>query len=187
MAVTADFNVSTWIAKMKQGGALASLFSAVLEGVPSQVSTKQWADDLMFYCKAASFPASTIEATTISYMGREINIPGNRAAAQWTTTIYNDEDFGLRNMLEEWMEYLNGHSNNKRNSEMIGIDKYTATLQVHQFPKSGDSSTKSYKFHNAWPSEIGEITTDWDTNDLQEYEVSWEFSHWGSADSGAGE
>jgi hypothetical protein len=34
------------------------------------------------------------------------------------------------------------------------------------------------KFFNIWPSSVAEISLDWATSEIQDYEVTWEFSHW---------
>ena len=119
-------------------------------------------------------------------MGRGINIPANRAAATWETTIYNDEGMEVRNNLESWMEQLNSHKSNVRAAAMIAIQSYTGTLKVRQFAKAGGVSTKSYEFVDAWPSAVGDITVDWETNEIQTYAVTWEYSYWKSNQSNVG-
>ena len=47
-------------------------------------------------------------------------------------------------------------------------------------------ASKMYTFVNAWPSAIGEITVDWETNDIQTYDITWEFSYWKSVQSSTG-
>ena len=136
-------------------------------------------------CKATTLPGDTIDVATVTYMGRGINIPSNRAAVQWTTTVYNDEGMATRNNIENWMEKLNSHATNKRATGMQRILDYTGSLTVEQLSKTGGTTaTKMYTFVNAWPSAIGEITVDWETNDIQTYDVTWEFSYWKSSQSG---
>jgi len=84
------FSIDTFTSKLKAGGALASLFEAELttsKGPQQQSSIA----DFKFLCKSTTLPGDTIETATVTYMGRGINIPANRAAATWETTIYNDE------------------------------------------------------------------------------------------------
>ena len=178
------FSIDTFTSKLLQGGALASLFKAKL------LSTKGTTEagsigDFEFLCKATTLPGDTIDVATVTYMGRGINIPSNRAAVQWTTTVYNDEGMATRNNIENWMEKLNSHSTNKRALGMQRILDYTGSLTVEQLSKTGGTTaTKMYTFVNAWPSAIGEITVDWETNDIQTYDVTWEFSYWKSSQSG---
>ena len=183
-AAGGPFSIDTFTSKLLQGGALASLFKAKL------LSTKGTTEagsigDFEFLCKATTLPGDTIDVATVTYMGRGVNIPSNRAAVQWTTTVYNDEEMKTRNNIESWMEKLNSHSTNVRATGMQRILDYTGSLTVEQLSKTGGTTaTKMYTFVNAWPSAIGEITVDWETNDIQTYDVTWEFSYWKSTQSG---
>jgi hypothetical protein len=181
----AGFSIDTFTAKLKQGGALASLFEAELtttKGTEDEAAVA----DFKFLCKATTLPGDTIDVATVTYMGRGINIPSNRAAVQWTTTVYNDEGMGIRNNIESWMEKLNSHKSNVRDSGMSQIQSYTGTLKVKTFEKAGSVIPKSYEFIDAWPSAVGEITVDWETNDIQTYDITWEFSYWRSNQSNVG-
>ena len=179
-----SFSIDTFTSKFTQGGALASLFRARLKSAKGSGSS---IGDFEFLCKATTLPGDTIDVATITYMGRCINIPSNRAAVQWTTTIYNDEFMATRNHIENWMEQLNSHKTNKRATGMQRILDYTGTLEVAQLQKTDSSSeTKTYEFMNAWPSAVGEITVDWETNEIQTYDVTWEYAYWRSADSAVG-
>ena len=182
-----SFSIDSFTAKLKGGGALASLFEAELittKGPPLPSSIQ----DFKFLCKATTLPGDTIDVATVTYMGRGINIPSNRAAVQWTTTVYNDEGMEIRNNVESWMEQLNSHKTNVRASAMTQIQSYTGTLKVKTFGKASGTNRflKTYEFMDAWPSAVGEITVDWETNDIQTYDITWEFSYWRSANSKVG-
>ena len=179
------FSIDTFTSNLKMGGALASLFEASVTGTQGTVFNADM-NQFKFLCKATTLPGDTIDVATVTYMGRGINIPANRAAATWETTIYNDEGMEIRNNVESWMEQLNSHKSNVRASNMTQIQSYTGTLKVKTFGKAGGVIPKSYEFIDAWPSAIGEITVDWETNDIQTYDVTWEFSYWRSANSRAG-
>ena len=180
------FSIDTFTSNLQKGGALASLFEASVTGTQGLVFNSDM-DNFKFLCKATTLPGDTIDVATVTYMGRGINIPSNRAAVQWTTTVYNDEGMEIRNNVESWMEQLNSHKTNVRDSAMTQIQSYTGTLKVKTFGKASSSTImKSYEFMDAWPSAIGEITVDWETNDIQTYDVTWEFSYWRSANSKAG-
>ena len=180
-----SFSIDTFTSKLKAGGALASLFEAELTTTKGPIQPSA-VNDFSFLCKATTLPGDTIDVATVTYMGRGINIPSNRAAVQWTTTVYNDEGMEIRNNIESWMEQLNSHKTNLRAANMIQIQSYTGTLKVRTFAKAGTVVPKSYEFIDAWPSAIGEITVDWETNDIQTYDVTWEFSYWKSSQSNVG-
>ena len=181
------FSIDTFTAKLAQGGALASLFEASVTGTQGTIFNADM-NNFKFLCKATTLPGDTIDVATVTYMGRGINIPSNRAAVQWTTTVYNDEGMEIRNHVENWMEQLNSHKSNVRASAMTQIQSYTGTLKVKTFGKASGTNRflKTYEFMDAWPSAVGEITVDWETNDIQTYDVTWEFSYWKSSQSNVG-
>ena len=186
--MASSFNIDTFTSKLTRGGALASLFQC---DITASHGAKGSMADFTFMCKGVSFPASTIEAATVTYMGRALQIPGNRAAAQLTTSVYNDEDMDIRNYVENWMEKINSQKSNKRDPGFIKMSgdtaaSYTGTMVASQLKKDGSGTSKSYKFHNIWPSTCPEIAMSWDTNEIQTFDVIWEFSYWSSIESGAG-
>jgi len=180
----ATFNIDTFTSALEKGGALASLFECELTGGVG--GTKGSVADWTFMCKGVVFPASAIDVATVTYMGRALQIPGNRAAAQLTTSVYNDEGMEIRNNIENWMERLNSHKTNKRDSAFIKILDYTGEMKVRQLKKDGSGSTKQYVFTNVWPSSCGEIALSWDTNDIQTFDITWEYAYWKSTQSTTG-
>ena len=177
------FSIDTFTEKLASGGALGSLFQCNLVTAKGSGSTLT---DFKFLCKGATMPASTVDVATVTYMGRAINLPGNRAAAQLTTSVYNDEDMAIRNYIEKWMEKLNSHRSNKRDQNSVQINSYTGSLTVEQLKKAGSGISKSYEFLQAWPSACGEIAVAWDTNDIQTFDITWEYAYWKSAESSTG-
>tara|TARA_Y100001949_G_C15838158_1_gene265061 strand:- start:90 stop:638 length:549 start_codon:yes stop_codon:yes gene_type:complete len=178
-----SFKIDTFTSKLSKGGALGSLFECELTNAKGSGSTIA---DFKFMCKGAVLPASTIEAGTVTYMGRALQIPGNRAAQQLNTDVYNDEGMEIRNHIENWMELINSHKGNARSSGMAAIGSYTGTLKVKQIAKEGVSITKSYEFIDAWPSSCAEVPLSWDTNDIQTFAVTWEYNYWKSSQSNVG-
>jgi hypothetical protein len=177
------FNIDTFTAKLKSGGALGSLFECELTAAKGSGSV---IGDFKFMCKEAVLPASTIEAGTVTYMGRALQIPGNRAAQTLTTTVYNDEDMAIRNHIESWMELINSNRTNSRASGMAAIGSYTGALKVKQLSKEDVGTLKTYEFIDAWPSSCAEIPLSWETNDIQTFAVTWDYNYWKSLDgSGA--
>ena len=177
------FSIDTFTEKLASGGALGSLFQCNLVTAQGSGSV---INDFKFLCKGATLPGSAVEAATVTYMGRAIQLPGNRAAAQLTTSVYNDENMEIRNHIENWMELLNSHRTNKRAVGMQQINSYTGSLTVEQLHKTGTGVTKSYEFVQAWPSSTTEIAVAWDTNDIETFDIVWEYAYWKSAESSVG-
>ena len=175
-----NFNIDTFTEKLTKGGAMNSLFRCAVtasKGVGMDVTKFE------YLCNTATLPGSAVDAATINYMGRALSIPSNRAVQQLTTNVYNDEDMEIRNHMENWLELLSSHKTNKRASQMIGINSYTGTLEVQQLSKDGTKATKTYEFIQAYPASTGDIAVSWATNDIETFDITWNFAYWRAKDS----
>ena len=179
------FKIDTFVSHLKQGGALGSLFECSVTGAKGAGAATA-AAEFKFLCKEAILPASTIEQGTVTYMGRALQIPGNRTAQQLNTTVYNDEDMSIRNNIESWMDMINSHQNNSRQSGMSKINSYTGQLEVKQLSKEDAGPVKTYTFKDCWPSACAEVPLSWETNEIQTFAVTWEYNYWISGESGIG-
>ena len=180
-----SFKIDTFVSHLKQGGALGSLFECSVTGAKGS-GAGDTESEFKFMCKEAVLPASTIEAGTVTYMGRALQIPGNRAAQQLNTTVYNDEDMAIRNHIENWMEMLNSPRTNSRQSGMAAIGSYTGALQVKQLSKEDVGTGKTYEFIDASPAACAEVPLSWETNEIQTFAVTWEYNYWKSGESSTG-
>ena len=187
----ASFSIDTFTSQLNQGGALASLFECSVTGWSGIADVEGSQNQWKFMCNGATLPPSTITPATVTYMGRALQIPGNRDAAQLVTNIYNDENMEIRATIENWMEKISGHRTNKRDSAFKTIagtpgSSYTGTMKVSQLSKDTMKPTRTYQFNNVWPSGTSEIALSWETNEIERFDVTWEFSYW-NVSSGATE
>lgn len=128
-------------------------------------------------CKAAQLPASTVENIPLQYRGRAVNVAGERTFAPWTISIYNDNDFGIRNAMEQWS---NGIQNLTGTDGRVNPRDYQVDLQVHQLDRGG-AIVKTYKFVDAYPLEVGAIALDFDqTNAVEVFDVTFQYNYWTS-------
>ena len=130
--------------------------------------------------KAAQLPGSTVGTVPVYYFGRELKFAGNRTFTDWTLQIINDEDFVIRNSLESWMNAINSHASNVRNSGAVNPSNYSVDAIVTQYGKAGDV-LKTYKFVGLFPVDIAPIDLDWGTNDsVEEFSTTFAFQYWES-------
>ena len=174
------FSVTEFKSGLKQGGARPSLFKVELQ-YPAGVTSPPTRSE--FLIKGTTIPASNIGTHEVFFHGKSIKIAGDRTFDTWDTTIINDEDFGIRKSLEEWMNLVSNHKLNTR-SNGFGINegensKYKQTLKVIQFGKQGDK-LKTYKFVGAFPTVLSTINLDWGTQDIEEYTCTWTYDFWES-------
>ena len=185
MAAT-DFAISKFKTSLAQGGARPSLFS-VLFDYPTAIAEPP--TKATFLARAASIPASTIGSYDVHYHGKAIKVAGDRTFDTWDTTIFNDEDFGIRKTLEKWMGRISDHSLNTRDKEVFNTAegdqaKYKSTLKVIQYSKAGEE-LRTYTFKGAWPSALSTINLDWATaSEIEEFTCTWVYDSWNTQGGG---
>ena len=167
------FNVNQFAGALKGGGARNSLFQVFINNPVNAVGDVQ----VPFMCKAAQIPAATLAAIEIPYFGRQIKIAGNRTFAEWAPTIINDEDFSIRNALEEWNNSINQFAGNLRSFGTSSPSEYKSTARVQQFDQLG-SVVREYEFVGIFPTEVSTIDLAWETEGIEEYTVTFQYDYW---------
>ena len=177
------FAVSEFKSNLRGGGARPSLFRVEFQ-YPSGITNPTPPNQAKFLIKATTIPASTIGSYDVYYHGKAIKVAGDRTYDTWDTTIINDEDFGIRKVLEEWMAAISNHSLNTRNKEIFSdmsegdVAKYKKDLKVKQLGKRGQE-LRTYEFIGAWPSALSTINLDWATaTEIEEFTCTWVYDSW---------
>jgi hypothetical protein len=156
------------------GGARNSLFQVQIQNPANGVANIK----VPFMVRAAQIPASTLGMIEVPYFGRKVKLAGDRTFADWTVTIINDEDFLIRNAMEQWSNQIQSHQGNLRNFSSASPLAYKAQAQVTQFSKTG-VPIRTYTFNGIYPSEISTIELDWNSTDtLEEFTVTFQYDWW---------
>ena len=180
----ADFSVTKFKTSLQHGGARPSLFKVIFD-YPSGISLGN-TTSASFLVRATTIPASTVGSYDVFYHGKAIHVAGDRAFDTWDTTIFNDEDFGIRDTLEYWMAAISDHSLNTRDKSVFATSgdqaegdsaKYKSTLQVQQLSKAGED-LRTYIFKGAWPSALSTINLDWSSSEIEEFTCTWMYDSW---------
>lgn len=178
-----SFNIQNFRSSLALDGARPNLFEVSMSTI--NVGVANIDPEMKFKCRAAQLPEDNIGVIPVNYFGREIKIPGNRTFPEWTVTVINDEDFLIRNSLEQWMSGINSHVRNLRNSNYVANagergKTYTCDATVTQFAKNGDP-IKKYTFVGCWPTNVSAIDLDWGSNDqLEEFQITFAYQWWES-------
>jgi hypothetical protein len=168
------FNVNEIKSQLTLGGAKASLFQVqVLNPVNSGGDLKT-----PFMVKAAQIPASELGVIEVPYFGRKVKIAGDRTFAEWTVTVINDEDFLVRNAMEEWMASINTHEGNIRAAASASPLQYKSQAQIIQYSKTG-LPLREYTFEGLFPTNVAPIEMSWETTDaIEEFQVTFQYDYW---------
>ena len=174
--------ISDFKSRLVGGGARPNLFEVRMTDLPDFVD--DWpSETFQFMCKAAALPASNIAAIDVPFRGRIFKVAGDRTIDTWTITVINDEDFRIRNAMEQWMDGIAKLSNN------LGATNPSAYMQnatVFQLGRGNQrASTNSdgernavlaeYEFIDIFPTNISQIDLSYDSSDtIEEFTVEFQ-------------
>lgn len=168
------FNIQEIRSQLVLGGARASLFQVQI------ANPANGAGDIKvpFMVKAAQLPASSLGQIEVPYFGRKIKIAGDRTFAEWSVTVINDEDFLIRNAMEQWMNSINSHAGNIREFGSASPLLYKSNAQITQFSKTG-VPIREYTFNGMFPTDVSTIEMAWETTDaIEEFTVTFQYDFW---------
>ena len=172
--------ISNFKSALIGGGARPNLFEVELTTLPAGI---EWpADNFRYMCKASQLPASVIANIDIPFRGRIFKVAGDRTIEPWSITVINDEDFRIRNAMEQWMELIAKLDTN------LGAtlpESYMTNATVYQLGRgSAKSSTtsegetnavlKQYEFIDIFPINVSAIDLSYDSSDtIEEFTVDF--------------
>ena len=165
------------------GGARPNLFEAEINFPGAVIGANNARALSRFMVKAAQLPSSVIAPIEVPYRGRKLKVAGDRTFEPWTVTVINDVNMEIRNAFESWMNLINRNVSNT--SALPGLNYYQ-DLQIYQLNRDNTSttSTKSYNFVGAFPTNIGAIDLNYETNDtVEEFTVEFNYQYWTSGES----
>jgi hypothetical protein len=168
------FNIQEIRSQLALGGARNSLFQVQIANPANGAGDVK----VPFMVKAAQIPAATLGMIEVPYFGRKIKIAGDRTFAEWTVTVINDEDFLIRNAMEQWMHSINSHAGNIREFGSASPLLYKSNAQITQFSKTG-VPIREYTFNGMFPTEVSTIEMAWETTDaIEEFTVTFQYDFW---------
>lgn len=165
------FNLAEFRSNMIMDGDRRNLFSISLN-FPAVVNSPVAGTRLTFLANAATLPGSTTGIASAYYFGREQKFSGDRTVDNFAFTVYNDEDFVVRNAFEKWSEALNSFQLNMRNPAAINILNYAADVSVIKYSKTGIAS-KTYTLIDCFPIAISPMDLDWSSqNEITQTQIT---------------
>ena len=174
------FTPSEFVNNLVYDGARPNYFQVLMNFPPQVVNSQPAGQKTQFLCKSAQLPSVTMGIAPAYYYGRELKLAGNPTYQDWTITIYNDEDFLIRNAFENWQNLINSHAGNLRDPTMANYSGYTVSATVNHMGKIGNI-IKEYDFVGMWPTDPSMIDLDWQTNDtIEEFTVTLAYQYWTS-------
>lgn len=161
---------------MRAGGARSNAFKCIITPPQGIIPGATAAGSkIEFMAKAASLPAATVADIEVSYRGRPVHFAGERVFQPWTVTLYNDNDFIVRNAFEAWVNEI---SRAESTNGVLNPADYQVDMEVYQLDRN-DNQLKKYIFRDAYPTDVDAIPLSWDANNqIQEYSVTFQYNFW---------
>jgi hypothetical protein len=179
------------IVALNQAG--AGGFSGTGVGIPDQTAGHK----AMFTCMASSLPGSIIEPVNVPYFGRVVKFKGDRQYRDWNITVFNDEDFLVRDAFELWHNTMNYPESNVMDPIYQPGQGYKTNCQITQFAKADNpaatatdlgNAIKTYTMIGSWPVQVGDIQLNWgDRNSIETFDVTLTYDYWLPIPAGASE
>lgn len=190
------------IQKMKStligGGARPNLFEVKIPGAIPGGGVLD--DDFSVLCKASQLPASNLGMIDVPFRGRNFKVAGDRTFDEWSVTVINDENFKIRRVFEDWMNFIGQYGDasgaTEPNSYMVDAYVKQLTRSPANIRNTGEGGGEGrgltlsvpetiYKFHDIFPTSLSAIDLSYDsTNVLEEFTVSFQVQYWTPAAKG---
>ena len=171
------------------GGARPNLFEVSLT-LPNTILKDENYEDGKFsiLCKSAALPASNVASIDVPFRGRIFKVAGDRTFDVWTVTVINDQDFAIRNTMENWMQAIaqygdaSGFTNPEdymQNAIVKQFKRGKSNVGVDQAVGSGLEVAARYKFYDIFPTSVSAIDLSYDSSDtIEEFTVDFQVQYW---------
>ena len=164
--------IDTFKGALQYGGARPAFFDFAVSGTTAITN-------MNLYCNVSALPPLTVTPIERQYFGRTVKIPGDMVFGDLATTIIQTEAGEERAQIEGWMEKINGHVSNVRDTSFgpeMGSEWSTGTLS--QYDKAG-VKIMEVSFKGLWPTTIAEIALSYDTmSDIEQFDVTWAYQYY---------
>lgn len=167
-----SFDLNTFKSNFSKGGLRTNLFQVQISNPVNPTA------DLVvpFRARGSSLPTSTLGMIEVPYMGRKIKVAGVKQYEDWNVTIQEDEDFLIRDALEEWSNVINSPETNVRGTGTSNINAYKSTGIIQSLSQTG-IVLRTYKFIGMFPTVVAAIDMDWENESVGATQVTFAYDY----------
>jgi len=169
------FNISDFQSKVAQYGLSRDNLFIVRITPPSSLGNVMPMQDLIFFCKSVDLPAFNIDTVDFQRQGwgKVEKMPNGLPYDQLQAIFMVDSGFRVKSFFHRWLQSVVNYDSSNANRAYNGMqphqiaykDKYVGTIEVIVYSYGTESVSYVYKFIDAFPTAIGNITTSWENND----------------------
>lgn len=143
------------------------------------------AENVAVMCKACTLPARGLSTIEFKLKGRTIPIRGQvKYSGTFDCTFYSDERMKLRHAFETWIaacdemyQYGELYADLESNIQAHARNGYTKDISLYQINFEESEQTAKYTIYNVFPTEIGAITLDSESPEIETFTVTFAFSN----------
>ena len=171
------FNVNEFNSKINEMGvAQSNLFVARITVPDGDVVGLMPTSNLQFLCRTADIPEFTVATTPFRPrgIGPAEQRPTTFDYGPLNLVFMMDSNFNVLKFFHRWMQKVVNYdvtsggesvaSNGTRPYEFGYKDEYAAVIDVKIFSNPLEDKFYEYRFDNAYPTSVGQITTAWENN-----------------------
>lgn len=172
-------SIEDFKAALTGGGVRPTMFMVEMDFPTGTVGTEsEIVKAGRFLIKAASIPEATVGTIPVPFRGRKLKVAGDRDFPDWTVTVLNDRDFGLRMAFEEWSEKISGFNYTCGTND---LQEYFSSAIVRQLDRDG-FVLRSYKVQGIWPTTVSGIDLNFEAYDtVEDYQVTFAMQYWSAS------
>ena len=186
--------ISDFKTTLSGGGARPNLFEVGIT-LPTAASTStggQLPNTFIMLCKASNLPGSSVASIDVPFRGRIFKVSGDRTFDPWSITVINDNDFGIRKIMEDWMQHIAQY---KDASGVTTPGDYMGSATVQQLSRSSSTMSatsgsgivvaREYTFQDIFPTSVSAIDLSADSsNAIEEFTVEFQVNYWHPSGTG---
>lgn len=143
--------------------------------------------DFLIYVEAATLPGKQINNVQVPFMGLNFNIPGTESfpnSGGYSVTFRCDQDYNIRRLLEDYMEFTFSHKNSTGNfntpsaGSIIELELTGKTMAGG--PGGGEPiEIRKYRMYGAYVQSLGDVNyTAGDNGAIVSFPVTLAYQFW---------
>lgn len=171
------FNISEFSSKVNQHGlARDNLFFVTISPPRVLSGVEMPAGDLSFFCRSVALPALNVTTVDVQNQGYGLaqKMPGALPFDNLNTVFMVDSNFKVKQFFQRWMQHVVNYDNSRGyNYEFNGAlpfeieykENFVGRIEIAVYSYHSNEVKFRYRFDNAFPVSVGDITIAWDQND----------------------
>lgn len=151
-----------------------------IDKVESYISDME-SGDFSFHAQSSSIPSTSMENIPTKFLGIEWRIPGSVTfESPWNVTIREAADMSLHSAFTKWRKEVADLKLGGGGDKRIP----TTTARVTLLDDKLENALATYVLVGVYPQSIGEISLDYEGNEISTFDAALEYQYFYNEDEG---